>query len=67
MQNETQASPDAMYDVNSFCKAHKIGRTTFYELIKQGRGPRLSKIGRRTLISAEDAAVWRESLSESAE
>lgn len=42
-----------------FCDEHGIARTTFYMLLKQGRGPRLMKVGRRTLISAEAAADWR--------
>lgn len=42
-----------------FCASHGVARTTFYELIKQGRGPRLMKVGRRTLISQEAAAEWR--------
>lgn len=45
--------------VPQFCEGHNISRTHFYELIKQGRAPRLMKVGRRTLISQEAAADWR--------
>ena len=45
--------------VPQFCDGHNISRTHFYELIKQGRAPRLMKVGRRTLISQEAAADWR--------
>ena len=45
--------------VPQFCDGHNISRTHFYELIKQGKAPRLMKVGRRTLISLEAAADWR--------
>ncbi|CAN7528573.1 helix-turn-helix domain-containing protein [Variovorax paradoxus] len=45
--------------VPQFCEGHNISRTHFYELIKQGKAPRLMKVGRRTLISQEAAAEWR--------
>lgn len=47
------------YTVPQFLDGHNISRTHFYELIKHGKGPRLMKLGRRTLISAEAAAEWR--------
>ena len=45
--------------IPDFCADHSISRTHFYELAKQGKAPRLIKLGRRTLISAESAAEWR--------
>jgi predicted DNA-binding transcriptional regulator AlpA len=45
--------------VLQFVEAHQISRTLFYELMRQGKGPRTMKLGRRTLISAEAAAEWR--------
>ncbi len=47
------------YTIPEFCDAHRISRTHFYELAKLGKVPRLMKLGRRTLISAEAAADWR--------
>lgn len=47
------------YTVDEFCKAHRIGRATFYTLLKDGQGPRVMKVGTRTLISVEAAADWR--------
>ncbi len=52
----------AAYTVAQFCAAHCISRTHFYELIKQGLAPRLMKVGRRTLISAEASADWRKQM-----
>lgn len=47
------------YTVAQFCADHNISRTHFYALLKDGRGPRLMKLGRRVLISAEAASDWR--------
>jgi hypothetical protein len=42
-----------------FCQAHRIGRTTYHELKKSGKGPVEMRIGSRILISRESAAAWR--------
>jgi len=43
------------FTVPEFCDAHRISRALFYIMLRDGRGPRLIKAGRRTLISAEAA------------
>ena len=48
-----------MFSVSGFCAHHSVSRSLFYRLQKEERGPRLTKIGRRTLITAESAAEWR--------
>lgn len=48
--------------VSDFCQSNSISRSLFYKLLRQGKGPRTIKIGRRTLISVESAAEWRKSL-----
>lgn len=45
--------------VSDFCRAHGISRALFYKLLREGRGPRVMKVGRRTLISCEAAEQWR--------
>lgn len=53
------------YTVAEFCFDHgKISKVTFYKLVKEGRGPRLMKVGRRTLITAEAAADWRKRMEQ---
>jgi predicted DNA-binding transcriptional regulator AlpA len=47
------------YSVDEFCEAHRISRATFYNLRSQKMGPRIMKVGRRTLISEEAARKWR--------
>lgn len=46
------------FTVNEFCDAHAIGRTRFYREVRAGR-LRTLKAGRRTLVSREDAEIWR--------
>lgn len=48
------------FDIPAFCKTHSISRALLYKLIREGKGPRLIKAGRRTLISFEAAQEWRE-------
>jgi predicted DNA-binding transcriptional regulator AlpA len=47
------------FSVDEFCYRHNICRATFYNLLKDGRGPTIMKVGSRTLISQESAAAWR--------
>lgn len=47
------------YTVEEFCESHRISRAMFYILQSQGKGPRIMKVGRRTLISEEAAKEWR--------
>lgn len=35
-----------------------VSRSTLYELIKEGRGPRITKIGGRSIITREDRLTW---------
>ena len=49
----------ATYSVRDFCREHGISRGLFYRLLREGRGPRVMKVGRRTLISQEAADAWR--------
>ena len=47
------------FSVTDFCAAHSLSRGKFYGLLKLGLGPRIMKVGRRTLVSREAAADWR--------
>jgi excisionase family DNA binding protein len=53
-------SPPLAYSIAEACKLTSIGRTTIYAAIKAGE-LRTHKIGRRTLISANDLACWFDS------
>ncbi|NEX63460.1 hypothetical protein [Noviherbaspirillum galbum] len=50
----------ASFTIAQFCAEHgNISKSFFHKLVNDGKGPRIMKIGRRTLISAEAAAEWR--------
>jgi predicted DNA-binding transcriptional regulator AlpA len=53
--------------VNEFCREHGISRGHFYNLLKRGEGPKIMRVGRRTLVSAEAAAEWRRRMEVAAE
>lgn len=57
-----QPEPEAVYDIPGFCAAHRISRPFFYQLIEQGKGPRLMRVNRRVLITKEAAADWRRAM-----
>ncbi|REJ83849.1 MAG: hypothetical protein DWQ36_19590 [Acidobacteria bacterium] len=52
-----------VYSVPEFCEAHSISRGMLYKLWAVGDGPTRSKIGRKTVITAEAARRWREQLA----
>ena len=52
------------YTIPQFCDGHNVSRTHFYALLKEGKGPRLMKVGRRSLISVESAAAWRKRMED---
>ena len=64
--NADATSAPAMYSIPKFCESHGISRALFYKLHQQGKAPRICKVGSRSLISTEDAAVWRRGLQEHA-
>jgi len=55
----SQDNKSDVFDIPGFCEANKISRALFYNLVKEGNGPRLMKVGRRTLITAESVREWR--------
>ena len=59
----TSSSPlDPVTYVRCLCREHHISRSYLYLLWNEGREPRRTKVGRRTLISGEAAADWRRKL-----
>jgi hypothetical protein len=53
----------AAYSIDTFCNAHDITRGFLYQLWKEGRGPDSMTVGRRRLISREEARRWRERMT----
>jgi hypothetical protein len=46
--------------IPEFCITHGIPEAFYYKLQKEGGGPRTMVVGRRRLISIEEAQRWRE-------
>ena len=46
-------SNKAAQSIDEFCVSHGISRAMFYKILSQGRGPRVMKVGTRTLISGK--------------
>ena len=52
------------FSVNEFCFQENISRSMFYKICKLGLGPKILKVGRRTLITALSAAEWRKKMEQ---
>jgi excisionase family DNA binding protein len=53
--------PPRAFSIDEFCRRYGIGRTTSYAEIAAGR-LRCRKVGKRSLITEDDAEAWLESL-----
>ena len=47
------------FSIAEFAELHGISIDTYFKLARSGLGPRVMKIGARTLISVESATRWR--------
>ena len=47
------------FSIPEFCARHSISRSAFYNMVRDGTGPRTMKVGSRTLVSREASADWR--------
>jgi hypothetical protein len=50
--------PRLALNILEFCEAVGISEDFFYKLKRQGRAPRLMKVGARTLITLAAASEW---------
>jgi predicted DNA-binding transcriptional regulator AlpA len=57
---QANAAPDQSQTISQFCAAEQISRAFFYDLVKQGRGPRLMRLANGCIrVSAEARRDWR--------
>jgi hypothetical protein len=56
-----QGNAAPVFTVAEFCSAHRISRSTLYNLWTAGTGPTVLRVGTKILISTEAAADWRRS------
>lgn len=62
LQTESQGA----FTIDAFCRSHGISRALFYKLQKDGRAPRVMRVGAKPLISVEAAADWRRAMESTA-
>jgi hypothetical protein len=61
------ADPQALaMSIHAFCVRHDISEDMYFKMQREGWGPRVMRVGARTLISHEAAAEWRRSREEAA-
>jgi len=58
--------PIAALSLEAFCRSHGISLRFFFALQKQGKAPKVMKVGRRRLVSIEAATQWRRQMEDSA-
>src|SRR5262249_23610988 len=51
--------PPLAMSIRIFCALHGISEDMFYKMQRAGWGPKVMRVGARTLISVESAAAWR--------
>jgi predicted DNA-binding transcriptional regulator AlpA len=56
------ANPVALTVADAAASA-AISRSLFYKLLKEGRGPKVTKIGRRSVVLVADRDAWLASLA----
>ena len=56
-----------VFTVDELCADNKISRVLFYSLRKAGKGPRVMKLGRRTLITKAAVADWHTAMETEAQ
>lgn len=64
MAEQTTPTNKLSYTIPELVAATGVGRTTLYEEIKAGR-LRTCKVGKRTLVTADDARAWLSALRDS--
>jgi hypothetical protein len=55
------------YTIEEFCRSHGFSRAHYFNVAREGRGPRIMRVGARVLISKEAAAEWRRTREAAAE
>ena len=50
--------PDTRYPVEDVLALSGISRSTFYRAVAAGRGPKITKMGGRTLVRGSDLKAW---------
>ena len=58
----TRINPDADYTIAEITAVMEMGRTTFYRMRIDGKGPTIRKRGRRSFVRGSDFLTWRDTV-----
>ena len=61
MSKSTDINGKIFLSVREFCAWSGVGSSTFYNLVS-AKKIKISKIGRKTVVHADDALLWAESV-----
>jgi excisionase family DNA binding protein len=61
METTNMSSEKRAYQIEEFCEAYGVGKSKFHEEVAAGR-LKVVRIGRRVLVTADDADAWLKSL-----
>lgn len=62
----TMSVSPAAQSIDEVASAAGISRSTLYRMVKDGRGPRMTRIGQRRVVLVSDRDVWLRSMAETA-
>lgn len=58
-QEQQEHQERQAFTIEEFCRLNGFSRAHYFNLKKDGLGPRTMQVGARRLISKESAAMWR--------
>ncbi len=58
---------DALQSIPKFCKDNGISRAFFYKLRADSKGPKVTKLGSRSVITPKSRKDWLDSLDQEAD
>lgn len=64
--NTTVSTPSGLQSIPAFCDENDISKAFFYKLRKEGKAPKITKLGSRSFITPDSRQDWLESLSQEA-
>ena len=56
--------PESLQSIADFCKSNGISKAFFYKLREQGKAPKITKLGSRSMITPEARHEWLTSLNQ---
>ena len=65
--NTALPAPSSLQSIPSFCEENNISKAFFYKLRKDGKAPRITKLGSRSFITPDARQNWLNSLSQEAQ